>query len=264
MQRTANSPSFRYFFAAHCIFLDDGNPDAFSLILCRLDAIHQTMEPDTGVHHHTYYLVFTHQDAALGIVGIVAGMNSDALETGNTLHIQQPLLESGRLGDEHTIRAFRDGCMTRNLSCHLAALTAVLGSINLLDNQIFRAFALILIGTLAHHFILPFLLTLQVFGISFTDILHNEIDRFLYTTFTCTCACKQHTRQGSFELYVIDISESSSSEMGNQRRKNGASHSRLIDFRSLENQQLHQLQQLLRHRRRSRIILVFGTLNLEL
>ena len=138
---------------------------------------------------------------------------------------------------------------------------AVLGSINLLDNQVFSAFALILIGTLAHHFILPFLLTLQVFGISFTDILHNEIDRFLYTTFTCTCACKQHTRQGSFVLHVIDISESGSSEMGSQRRKNGASHSRLIDFRSLENQQLHQLQQLLRHRRRSRIILVFGTLN---
>ena len=103
--------------------LDDGNPDTFPLILSRLDALHQTMEPDTGVHHHTLQLILTHQDAALGIVGIVAGMDTDALETGNTLHIRQPLLKSGRLGDEHTIRAFRDGCMTRNLSCHLAALS---------------------------------------------------------------------------------------------------------------------------------------------
>ena len=96
--------------------LDDGNPDTFSLILRRLNAVHQTMEPDTGVHHHTLHLVLAHQNTALGIIGIVAGMNSDALETGNTLHIRQPLLESGRLGDEQTIRALRDGCTARNLS----------------------------------------------------------------------------------------------------------------------------------------------------
>ena len=32
--------------------LDDSNPDTFSLILRCLNAIHQTMEPDAGVHHH--------------------------------------------------------------------------------------------------------------------------------------------------------------------------------------------------------------------
>ena len=106
---------------------DDGNPDAFSLILSRLNAFHQSGEPDAGVHHHALHLVFTHQDAALGIVGIVSGMDTDTLETGNSLHIRQPLLESGRLGDEYTIRALGDGSMPRNLSCHLAALTAVLG-----------------------------------------------------------------------------------------------------------------------------------------
>ena len=91
--------------------LDDGNPDTFSLILRCLDAIHQPMEPDTGVHHHTLYPVLAHQNAALGIIGIVAGMDADALETGNSLHIRQPLLETGRLGDEHTIRALGDGSM---------------------------------------------------------------------------------------------------------------------------------------------------------
>ena len=107
--------------------LDDGNPDTFPLILRCLDAIHQTMEPDAGVHHHTLYLVLAHQDAALGIVGIVAGMDADALETGNTLHIRQPLLESARLGDKYTIRTLGDGGMARNLSRHLAALPAETG-----------------------------------------------------------------------------------------------------------------------------------------
>ena len=106
---------------------DDGNPDTFPLILRRLDAVHQPMEPDAGVHHHTLHLVLAHQDAALGIIGIVAGMNSDALETRNTLHIRQPLLESARLGDKYTIRTLGDGGMARNLSRHLAALSAETG-----------------------------------------------------------------------------------------------------------------------------------------
>ena len=106
---------------------DDGNPDTFSLILRCHDAIHQTMEPDTGVHHHTLYPILAHQNATLGIVGIVAGMDADALETGNTLHIRQPLLESARLGDKHTIRTLGDGGMARNLSRHLAALPAETG-----------------------------------------------------------------------------------------------------------------------------------------
>ena len=106
---------------------DDSNPDTIPLILRCHDAIHQTMEPDTGVHHHTLYPVLAHQNAALGIIGIVAGMNADALETGNTLHIRQPLLESRRLGDEHTIRTLGNGGMARNLSRHLAALSAETG-----------------------------------------------------------------------------------------------------------------------------------------
>ena len=106
---------------------DDGNPDTFPLILRCHDAIHQTMEPDTGVHHHALYPVLAHQNAALGIIGIVAGMDADALETGNTLHIRKPLLESARLGDKHTIRTLGDGGMAWNLSRHLAALSAETG-----------------------------------------------------------------------------------------------------------------------------------------
>ena len=107
--------------------LDDGNPDTFPLILRRLNTVHQPMEPDAGVHHHPLYPILAHQDAALGIIGIVAGMDADALETGNTLHIRQPLLESARLGDKHTIRTLGDGGMARNLSRHLATLSAETG-----------------------------------------------------------------------------------------------------------------------------------------
>ena len=124
MQHTAKFPSFREKFAVHCILLEDGNPDTLLPILRRLNAIHQAMEPDTGVHHHALYPILAHQNAALGIFGFVAGMDADALETGNTLHIRQPLLESGRLSDEQTIRALGDGGTARNLSRQLATLSA--------------------------------------------------------------------------------------------------------------------------------------------
>ena len=94
------------------------------------------MQPDTGIHHHALHLVLAHQDAALGIVGIVAGMDADALEIGHALKIRQPLLETGRQGDEHPIGTFGNGGMPRNLSRHLTALTAVLG-IHLLRLQVY-------------------------------------------------------------------------------------------------------------------------------
>ena len=75
---------------------DDGNPDGFILLLRLIDFLHQPMKPDAGVHHHALQLVFAHQDAALGIVGIVACMDADALKIGHTLKIRQPLLETGR------------------------------------------------------------------------------------------------------------------------------------------------------------------------
>ena len=78
---------------------DDGNPDGFILLLRLIDFLHQPMQPDAGIHYHALQLVLAHQDAALGIVGVVAGMDADALEIRNTLQIRQPLLETGRLGD---------------------------------------------------------------------------------------------------------------------------------------------------------------------
>ena len=64
--------------------------------------------------------------------------------------------------------------------------------INLLYDEVFGALAFVLVGALAHHFVLPFLLTFQVFRISFADILHDEIDGFLHAALSCSRTGKQH------------------------------------------------------------------------
>ena len=63
--------------------------------------------------------------------------------------------------------------------------------INLLNDEVFGTLTLVLVGTLAHHFVLPFLLTFQVFLVTLTDILHDEVDRFLHAALSCTRAGKQ-------------------------------------------------------------------------
>ena len=108
------------------IYLDDGNPDGFLLLLRLHHQLHQPMKPDAGVHHHTLQLVLAHQDAALGIFGIVAGMDTDALEIRHAHQIWQPLLEFLRHGDEHMIGSLGDGSVPRNLSRHLATHSAIL------------------------------------------------------------------------------------------------------------------------------------------
>ena len=65
------------------------------------------MEPDAGVHNHAFYTVLTHQDAALRIIGIIAGMNADALKIGDTQQQRQPHLKTRRLTDHHRISALR-------------------------------------------------------------------------------------------------------------------------------------------------------------
>ncbi len=135
--------------------------------------------------------------------------------------------------------------------------------INLLDNQVFRSLALILVGTLAQHLILPRLLALQVFSIPLPDILHNEIDGPVHAALTRSGTRKQQRHQSRLVLHVVNIPEPRFPEMRSQRREDSVRHSRLIKFRRPRYQQLHQLWQFLRHLRRVRIIL-FCTLNFEI
>ena len=96
--------------------LEDGNPDGFILFSRFADAFHQSMQPDAGIHHHALHLVLAHQDAALGVFSLVAGMNTDALEARHAHQIRQPLLELRRHGDKHMIGSLGDGSVARNLS----------------------------------------------------------------------------------------------------------------------------------------------------
>ena len=136
--------------------------------------------------------------------------------------------------------------------------------INLLDNQVFRSLALILVGTLAQHLILPRLFALQVFCIPLPDIFHNEIDGPVHAALTRSSARKQQRHQSRLVLHVVNIPEPRLPEMRSQRREDSVRHSRLIKFRRSRYQQLHQLRQFLRHLRRVRIILLPGTLNFEI
>ena len=136
-------------------------------------------------------------------------------------------------------------------------------SINLLDNEIIRSFALILVGTLARHLLLPFLLTFQILGIPFSNILHNIVNRLINRWFTCTRTGKQTRRQCSLMHYIINISEARLPEVCSERWEDSVRHSRLINLRCPRYQQFHQFRQFLRHLRRVRIILV-ATLNLEI
>ena len=85
------------FFYAKYSFLDYRDPYGFSLLLRLSDALYQASQPDTGVHHHALKLVLTNEDAALRVVGIIAGMDADALEIRHAQEQWQPTLESWRI-----------------------------------------------------------------------------------------------------------------------------------------------------------------------
>lgn len=95
--------------------LDDGDPDALASVSRRRDGIDEAMQPDARVYHHASEFVFARQDAALRIIGVVTGMDADALKARNALQQGQPLLESRRLGDEHGISALGYGSLALHL-----------------------------------------------------------------------------------------------------------------------------------------------------
>lgn len=67
------------------------------------------MEPDARVEHPAHLLVLAHQDAALRVPGGVACVDADALpalvELGPAQQQGEPLLELGRVGDDHGVAA---------------------------------------------------------------------------------------------------------------------------------------------------------------
>ncbi len=53
--------------------LPNANQNALIPVSRSGNGIDEAVEPDAGVHNHALHTVFTHQDAALRIIGIIAG-----------------------------------------------------------------------------------------------------------------------------------------------------------------------------------------------
>ena len=100
--------------------LQNRSPNALIPVSRSGNSIDEAVEPDAGVHNHALYTVLTHQDAALRIIGIIAGMDADALKIGDTQQQRQPHLKTRRLADYHRISALR----YRRRALHLLRLLA--------------------------------------------------------------------------------------------------------------------------------------------
>ena len=61
----------------------NGQPYGLASCLSFDDLLLQLVEPLAGFEHLPYQLVAAHEDAALSVVGSVAGMDADAAEHGN-------------------------------------------------------------------------------------------------------------------------------------------------------------------------------------
>ena len=103
----------------------------------------------------------------------------------------------------------------------------------LLDDEVFRALALILVGALACHLVFPFLLPFQVLPVALSDVLHNHVDGHLHTVLTCTRTRQQTAHQGSLVLHIVDIPEGGLTEVCSKWREDGVCHGWLVYVRCL-------------------------------
>ena len=62
----------------------DGQPNGFTFVLGLDDFLFQAVEPDAAVNQLTNELILAYEDAALGVLGCVTGMDADALKLRNT------------------------------------------------------------------------------------------------------------------------------------------------------------------------------------
>ena len=94
----------------------DGNPDGFIAGFGIDDLLFEFVEPFAAFEDFTYTLVAAYEDAALGVLGGVARMDSDALpllvELWATEQDGKPLLELRTPADDYSIATFGDGRAT--------------------------------------------------------------------------------------------------------------------------------------------------------
>ena len=76
----------------------DGDIHRLVLVSC-MDELHdEALKPDTRVHDHAHFFIFTHEDATLRVLGGIASVDANTGETRHAEEQRQPLLEADRLG----------------------------------------------------------------------------------------------------------------------------------------------------------------------
>ena len=84
--------------ASWAFLLFDCDIHRFILVSC-VDELHdEALKPDARVHDHAHFFIFTHEDAALGLLGGIACVDANPGEARHTEKQRQPLLEAHRLG----------------------------------------------------------------------------------------------------------------------------------------------------------------------
>ena len=117
-------------------------------------------------------------------------------------------------------------------------------TVNLLNDQPFRAVWLVLIGTLRVTLLLVLILAPLIHGIPFADVSHDVVDRLVNTTLTRSRLCNQTTHQRGLVLDIIGVFEPGVIKMSAQGWEYRISHSGLIDARGARGEQSDQLRQL--------------------
>ena len=69
------------------------------ILVSSMDELHdEALEPDARVHDHAHFFIFTHEYAALGLLGGIACVDANPGEARHAEKQRQPLLEAHRLG----------------------------------------------------------------------------------------------------------------------------------------------------------------------
>ena len=101
--------------------LSDGYPHPFALVFCVGNLLHHAVEPQTGVEHLAHFAVFTYEDATLGVLCCVAGMDAYALplsvEHWTAEQYWQPCFELRRIADDYGVPALWYGTSALHLVC---------------------------------------------------------------------------------------------------------------------------------------------------
>ena len=130
-------------------------------------------------------------------------------------------------------------------TCHQRRLCHI--RVDNLNHQAFGTHQLVLVGTTLLTVLLPLSLATLILLVPTFYIGHDMLYRLVYTTLTGTRSCHQAVHQRRLVFHIVRVTKTYFFQVSGQWWKYGVSHSCLIDFRCLRDEQLNQLRLLFRH-----------------